>query len=151
MQLISKSHKGIRYLLCLTDTFIKYPWVVPLKDKNGVNIVYAFQTVLNKSEHKPNQIWVDKAGKFYNSSFKKWLKYSDIEMHSTHNEGKSVVSERFIRDLKNKIYKHMTSIPKNVYIDKLDDIENGYNNTYHRTNKMKPIDIKHNTYINSSK
>ena len=72
-------------------------------------------------------------------------------MYSTHNEGKSVVSERFVRDLKNKIYKHMTSIPKNVYIDKLDDIENGYNNTYHRTNKMKPIDIKHNTYINSSK
>ena len=69
-------------------------------------------------------------------------------MYSTHNVGKSVVAERFIRTLKNKIYKYMTSISKNVYIDKLDDIVNEYNNTYHRTIKMKPIDVKDNTYIN---
>ena len=56
-------------------------------------------------------------------------------MYSTHNEGKSVVAERFIRTIKNKIYKHMTSISKNVYIDKLDDIVNEYNNTKHRTTK----------------
>ena len=59
-------------------------------------------------------------------------------MYSIHNEGKSVVAERFIRTIKNKIYKYMTSISKNVYIDKLDDIVNEYNNTYHRTIKMKP-------------
>ena len=70
-------------------------------------------------------------------------------MYSTNNEGKSVVAERFIRTLKSKIYKHMTSISKNVYIDKLDDIVNEYNNTYHATIKMKPIDIKDNTYINT--
>ena len=68
-------------------------------------------------------------------------------MYSTHNEGKSVVAERFIRTLKNKIYKHMTAVSKNVYIDKLDDIVNEYNNTYHRTIKMKPIEVKDNTYI----
>ena len=68
-------------------------------------------------------------------------------MCSTHNEGKSVVAERFIRTLKNKIYKYMTSISKNVYIDKVDDIVNEYNNTYHRTIKMKPINFKYNTYI----
>ena len=72
-------------------------------------------------------------------------------MYSTHNVGKSVVAERFIRTLKNKIYKYMTSISKNVYIDKLDDIVNEYNNTYHRTIKMKPIDVKDNTYINVDK
>ena len=72
-------------------------------------------------------------------------------MYSTHNEGKSVVAERFIRTLKNKIYKYMTSISKNVYIDKLDDIVNAYNNTYRRTIKMKPIDVKDNTYINIDK
>ena len=72
-------------------------------------------------------------------------------MYLTHNEGKSVVAERFIRSLKSKIYKYMTSISKNVYIDKLDDIVNEYNNTYHTTIKMKPIDIKDNTYINTSK
>ena len=71
---------------------------------------------------------------------------NDIEMYSTHNEGKSVVAQRFIRTLKNKIYKYMTSISKNVYIDKLGDIVNKYNNTYHRTIKMKPVDVKLNTY-----
>ena len=72
-------------------------------------------------------------------------------MYSTHNEGKSVVAERFIKTLKNKIYKYMTSISTNMYIDKLDDIVNEYNNTYHRTIKMKPIDVKDNTYINIGK
>ena len=72
-------------------------------------------------------------------------------MYSTRNEGKSVVGERFNRTLKTKIYKYMTSISKNVYIDKLDDIVNEYNNTYHRTIKMKPVDVKDNTYIDFKK
>ena len=82
---------------------------------------------------------------------KSWLGKNNIEMCSTHNERKSVAAERFIRTLKIKIYKYMTSISKNVYVDKLDDIVNKYNNTYHSTVKMKPVDIKSNTYINSSK
>ena len=72
-------------------------------------------------------------------------------MYSTHNEGKSVVGERFIRTIKNKIYKHMTSVSKNVYIDKLDDIVNGYNNAKHRATKVKPIDVTNNTYIDFGK
>ena len=72
-------------------------------------------------------------------------------MYSIHNEGKSVVAEIFIRTLKNKIYKYMTAISKNVYIDKLDDIVDEYNNTYHRTIKMKPVDVKDNTYIDFEK
>ena len=72
-------------------------------------------------------------------------------MYSTHHEEKSVVAERFIRTLKSKIYKYMTSISKNVYIDKLDDIVDEYNNTYHTTIKMKPADVKDNTYINADK
>ena len=72
-------------------------------------------------------------------------------MYSAHNEGKSVVAERFIRTLKSKIYKYMTSISQNVYIDELDDLVNEYNNTYHTTIKMKPIDVKDNTYINTNK
>ena len=72
-------------------------------------------------------------------------------MYSTHNGGKSVVAERFIRTLKNNIYKYMTSILKNVYIDKLDDIVNKYKNTYHRTIKIKPVDIKSSTYIDFNK
>ena len=68
-------------------------------------------------------------------------------MYPIHNEGKPVVAERFIRTLKTKIYKYMTSVSKNVCIDKLDDIVGEYNNTYHRTIKMKTIDVKDNIYI----
>ena len=72
-------------------------------------------------------------------------------MYSTHNERKSVVAERFIRNLKSRVYKYMTSISKSVYIDQLDDIVSEYSNTYHRTIKMKPIDVKNNTYIDFNK
>ena len=82
---------------------------------------------------------------------KSWLEKNDIEMYSIHNEGKSVIAERFIRTLKNRIYKYMTSISKNVYIDKLDDAVNKYNNTYHSIIKMKSADLKSNTYIDSDK
>ena len=84
---------------------------------------------MKESNRKPNKIWVDKGSEFYNNSFEKWLKDNDIEMYSIHNEEKLVVAERFIRILKTKIYKYMTSISKNVYIDKLDDIVSEYNNT----------------------
>ena len=110
MQLLSKYNKGIRFLLCVIDIFSKYAWVVPLKDKKGVSIATAFQSVLKQSNRKPNKIWVDKGSEFY-----------------------------------------MTSISKNVYIDKLNDIVDKYNNTYHSTIKMKPIDVKDNTYINIDK
>ena len=151
MQLTSKFNKGFRFLLCVIDIYSKYAWVVPLKDQKGVSIINAFQSILNKSNRKPNKIWVDKGGEFYNRSMKSWLEKNDIEMYSTHNEGKSVVAKRFIRAIKNKIYKLMTSISKNVYIDKLDDIVNEYNNTKHRTTKMKPIDVKDNIYIDFGK
>ena len=72
-------------------------------------------------------------------------------MYSIHNKGKSVVAERFIRTLKNKIFKHMTAISKNVYFDVLDHVANKYNNTVHRTIQMKPTDVKDNTYIDSKK
>ena len=72
-------------------------------------------------------------------------------MYSTHNEGKSVVAERFIRSLKSKIYRYMTSISKNGYIDRLGDIVDEYKSTYHTTIKMKPADVKDNTYINADK
>ena len=91
-----------------------------------------------------NQIkkWLDKGSKFYDRSMESWLEKNDIEMHSTHNKGKSVVAARFIKTLKNEIYKYMTSVSKNVYIDQLDDLVNKYNSAYHSTIKMKPVDIK---------
>ena len=105
MQLISEFNKGFRFLLCVTDIFSKYAWVVLLKDKKGISIVNAFQKILKKSDRKPNKIWVETGSEFYNNPFKKWLKDNDIEMYSIHNKGKSVAAEKFIGTLKNKIYK----------------------------------------------
>ena len=86
--------------MCVIDIFGKYAWVVPLKDKKGITITNAFQNILKESNRIPNKEWVEKETEFYNSSFKKWSKDNDIEMYSIHNEGKSVVAERFIRTLK---------------------------------------------------
>ena len=70
MQLISKFNKGFKFLLCVIDIYSKYAWVIPLKDKKGVSIVNAFQSILNKSNRKPNKIWVAKGSEFYNRSIK---------------------------------------------------------------------------------
>ena len=147
MQLISKFNIGFRFLLCAVDIYRKYAWIIPLKDKKGITIDKAFP----ESNRKPNERWVDKGSEFYNRSIKSCLEKNAIEMYSTHNEGKSVIAERFIRTLKNKIYKYMTSKPKNAYIDKLDHIVNKYNKTYHSTIKIKRVDVNLNSYINSSK
>ena len=145
MKSLGKYNKGINYLLCAIDLFSKCACVIPVKDKKGSSIVNGFQKLITKGR-KPNKIWVDQGSEFYNQSFKDFLKINNIEMYSTYNEGKSVVAERFIRTLKNKIFKHMTAISKNVYFDVLDDIVNKYNNTVHRTMKVKPIDVTSDSY-----
>ena len=108
MQLISKFNKRIRFLLCVIDVFSKYAWVIALNDKKGTIITIAFQNVLDESNRKPNKIWVDKCSECYKRSMKLFLQNNNIEMYSMHNEGKSNVAERFIRTLKNKIYRYMT-------------------------------------------
>ena len=130
MELISKFNEGFRFFYVLLTFIVNmYGSFNRLKDKKGVTITNDFQKTLDESNR--NRI--------------------HIEMYSTQNEGKSVIAKRFIRTLKNKIYKYMTSVSKNVYIDKLDDLANKYNNANHSTIKMKPVDVKSNSYIESSK
>ena len=124
--------------------YSKYAFVVPLKDKKGISVTNRFNKIIKQFGTKPNKIWVDQGSEFYNHVFKRWLSRNNIIMYSTYNEGKSVVAERFIRTLKNKLYKHMTATGKNVYYDVLDDIVNKYNNTKHNTIKMKPKDVGNN-------
>ena len=92
VQLISKFNKWIRFLLCVTDIFSKYAWVIPLKDKKDITIINAFQKIIDESNRKPNQIWVNKSSEFYNRSMKSWLEKNDKKIYSTHNEEKSVVA-----------------------------------------------------------
>ena len=121
-------------MICLVNML----GLVPIKDKKGTSIVNAFKKILIDSNRKPNKIWVDQGNEFYNNAFKDILKVNNIDMYSTYNEEKSVAAEIFIRTLKNKIFKHMTAISKNVYFDVLDDIVNKYNNTVHIAIKMRP-------------
>ena len=143
MQSLSRKYKGIKYLSCAIDLHSKYAFVIPLKDKKGVSIVNAFNRIIKQSKRKPNKISPDQGSEFYNNNFKNGYQTMVI-MYSTYNEGKSVVAERFIKALKNKLYKHMTATGKNLHYDVLDDVVNKYNNTKHSTIKMKPIDVKDN-------
>ena len=145
MQSLNKYNKRIKYLLCAVDLFSKYAWVVSIKDKKWTSIVNAFQKIISEGR-KPNKIWVDQGSEFYNNFFKDILKINNIEMYSTYNEGKSAVAERFIRMLKNKVFKHMKAIFKNVYFDVLDNIVGKFNKTVHRTIEIKRIDVTDDTY-----
>ena len=79
--------------------------------------------------HKISKTWVDQGNEFYNRSVKSWLKDNGIEMYSTYSKGKSVVAERFVRTLKSKIQKYMTTVSKHMYTDELDEIIGKYNKT----------------------
>ena len=114
MQLLSKFNNGIRFLLYVIDIYSKYTWVILLKVKQCITITNAFQKILDESNRKPNNIWVDKGSQFYNRSVKSWLEENAIEVYSTHNQGKSVVADGFIRTLNNNSCIYMTPISKKV-------------------------------------
>ena len=122
-----------------------------MKAKQSIIITKAFHKISDKAGRKPNKIWVDKGSKFYKKSVKSWLQDDNIKTYSAHNEGKSVVFERFYRTLKNRIYKYVSSVSKYAYIDKLDNVVSKYNNTYHCTIKVKSAGVKSSTYIDFNK
>ena len=122
-----------------------------MKDIKGITVINAFHKFLNDPERKPNKIWVAKGIEFYNRSVKSWLQDNDIEMYSTGNDENFLTAGRFIRTVKNKIYKYVTSVSKNVYIDELADIVNEYNSAYHSIIKMNPLDVMPSTYIDFDK
>ena len=102
---------------------------------------------MNKSGRKPNKIWLDLVKEYNNRSIKLWLQNNNVEMYSIHNDGKSIVAKRFIRTLTNKIYKHLTAVSRQMYINKLDNVASKYNNKYYKAIKKKPTDFKSSTYI----
>ena len=97
MESLSSKNKNVKYLLCVIDVFIKYSWVKPLKDKKCKTVLKAFIKIGNESNRKPNKLWVDQGREIYNKIMPEWLNNNYILMTSTHNEGKSVITERFIK------------------------------------------------------
>ena len=102
---LSSKNRNVKYLLCVTDVFTKYAWVKPSKNKKGKTVLNGFIEIINESNCKPNKLWFDQGREFYSKLMQKLLDNNDILMYSTHNQGKSVIPERFIKALKAKIYK----------------------------------------------
>ena len=139
MQKFAKLNKGYRYLLTCIDIFSKYSWVIPLKDKRGITIKNALQKIFK--ERKPKFLWTDRGTEFYNKQVQDLLNENNIKLYSTNNsEIKSAVIERFNRTFKNMMYKKFTENNNTIFYNILDELVNNYNNKYHSTIKMTPIE-----------
>ena len=132
MQAFAKFNRGVKYLLAVIDVFSKYGWLIPLKDKTGKSVASALKTIFK--ERKPGKMWVDKGKEFYNKDVKDL-----ITLYSTENEEKASVDERWIRTMKEKMFKYFSANSTNVYIDQLPDLVKEYNNTRHSSIKMTPV------------
>ena len=139
MQKFSKLNKGYRYLITCIDIFSKFAWVIPLKNKKGITIKSALQKIFNK--RKPKFLWTDNGKEFYNKQVQDLLNENNIKLYSTNNsEIKSAVIERFNRTFKNMMYKKFTENNNTIFYNILDELVNNYNNKYHSTIKMSPIE-----------
>ena len=139
MQKFSKINKGYRYLLTCIDIFSKYAFVIPLKDKKGITIKNALEKIFKK--RKPKFLWTDNGKEFYNNQVNDLLEKNNIKLYSTNNsEIKSSVIERFNRTFKNIMYKKFTENNNTIFYNIIDKLVNEYNNKYHRTIKMTPVE-----------
>ena len=134
MQAFSKFNLGVKYLLAVIDVFSKCGWLIPLKDKTGKSVASVLKTIFK--ERKPEKMWVDKGKEFYNKDVKDL-----IELYSTENEEKSSVVERWIRTMKEKMWKYFSANSTNVYINVFPDLVREYNNTRHSSIKMRPTNV----------
>ena len=132
MQAFSKFNRGVKYLLAVIDVFSKYGWLIPLKDKTGKSVASALKTIFE--ERKPKKMWVDKGKEFYNKDVKNL-----IELYSTENEEKSSVVERWIRTMKETMWKYFSANSTNVYLNQLSDLVKEYINTRHSSIKMTQV------------
>ena len=139
MQKFAKLNKGYRYLITCIDIFSKYSWVIPLKEKKGINVKNSLEKIFN--ERKPKFLWADRGKEFYKKQVQDLLNENNIKLYSTNNsEIKSAVVERFNRTFKNMMYKKFTENDNTIFYNILDELVNNYNSKYHSTIKMTPIE-----------
>ena len=133
MTALNEYNEGYRFLLLVIDTFSKYGRIIPLKDKKGETVADALETIFK--ERKPDKLWVDKGKEFYNKDVKRL-----VELYSTENKEKSSIVERWIRTMKEKMWKYFTDNNTYTYIDVLPDLVEDYNNTVHSSTKLTPVE-----------
>ena len=139
MESVSSKDKNVKYLLPVIDVFTQYTWVKLFKDTKVTRLLNAFIKIVNESNRKQNKLGVDQGREFYNKLMLEWLNNNDILMYYTYNEGKSVISESFIKTLKAKIYKKMTANDRKSSLPYLNKLVDQYNNTYYHSINKKPI------------
>ena len=138
MQKFAKLNKGYRYLLTCIDIFSKYSWVIPLKDKKGINVKNALEKIF--IQRSPKFLWTDRGKEFYNKQVQDLLNENNIKLYSTNNsEIKSSVVERFNRTFKNMMYKKFTQNNNTIFYNIINDLVNECNHKRHSTIKMTPI------------
>ena len=140
MSTLSDQNDGYKHMLTCIDVFSKYAWAIPVKNKSADEIVRAFSEIIK--DKKPELVQSDEGKEFLNKKFQDLLKQNAINFFTSKNrEIKCSVVERFNRTIKNKIWKHFSTTRKYRYIDDLQKIVEGYNNSYHRSIKMKPREV----------
>ena len=143
MHAIADDNDDMKYLLTCIDVFTKYAWVVPVKDKSSNTMKSAFEQLLQKSATRvPLKLQTDKGLEFLNKQVQSLLKNFGIAHFTTMGETKAALVERFNRTLKTRIWRHFTASKTKRYLDVLEDIVHSYNNSIHRSTRMKPSSIK---------
>ena len=135
MKALSKENEGYKFLLLVIDTFSKYGWIVPLKNKKGETIVKALKEIFKESGRRPDKLWTDKGREFFNKDVRDL-----VYLYATENEEKSSIAERWIRTMKEKMFKYFTDNNTYNYIDALPELVEDYNNTVHSSTKLTPTD-----------
>ena len=144
LQHLSRWNQGYKYLLTCIDVLSKYAWVVPLKSKTGASLVVAFENIFQEGR-KPEKLQTDAGTEFKNKTFQTFLKKENVHHFVTYNETKTQVVERFNRTLKQLMWRMFTTSSSYHYLNQLDDLVSGnYNQSVHRSIKMKPADVNEN-------
>lgn len=140
MKSLEEYNRGYFWILNVIDIFSRYAWSIPIKNKTGIEVTNAFKTIFK--ETIPEKIQFDEGKEFYNRHLKKLLADNDVEYFSTQSDKKSSVIERFNKSLKSRMWKYFTANETYKYIDILDDLVKGYNNSKHSSIEMKPIEAR---------
>jgi len=147
MQSYASSNKNYRYILVVIDSYSKFLWTRPLKNKTALEVSKAMQSIISKANYSPKHINSDQGSEFYNKLFKKLMKKYDINHYSTYSTKKAAIAERVIRTLKNLIYKKISIVGNHKWLNLLQSLTAIYNKTKHSTIKMRPIDVRPDTSL----
>ena len=140
MQKLEKYNKGYKWILTVIDIFSRYVWAFPLKSKTGEGVAEAFKKIFEES--MPEKIQFDEGREFYNKLFKTLLEENEIEYFSSKSDKKASIVERFNKTLKTRMWKYFEEEGTYKWFDVLDDLVKGYNNSFHSSISMKPIEAR---------